>query len=351
MLAHIDRQKYQIDFMVHSNEPGAYDEEVKALGARVIPCFKPSNLLQYAFNFRRVLRQYGPYDCVHSHVHHYSGYVLMLAAIMSVPIRIAQSHSDTRVIDRRSSPLRRAYLAGMRRLIQCFATVGIAVSQGAAECLFPSTWNVDRRWTVSPLGIDLHPFEQPVDQPQVRSELGIPHDAFVVGHVGRFVEVKNHRFLVDIAERFCRLEPRAVFLLVGDGPLKPEIESLVRMRGLSEHFVFAGIRQDVPRLMKGAMDCFLFPSLYEGLPLTLLEAQVAGLHCVASDTVPDEGDINHFAVAHLSLKDSTESWAHCLLKAQSRHGTLQIPREWSKARSIEGSTERTEALYRSVMTS
>ena len=345
ILRHLDRRKYQIDFLVHTTEPGAFDEEVRALGARVIPCPKTASPLQYAFTFRRVMRDFGPYDCVHSHVHHFTGYVLMLAAMMRVPLRIAQSHSDTRSLDCNSRLKRRIYLSTMEALVRQFSSAGIAVSGQAGECLFPGTWGHDPRWRLCPLGIDFLPFAQAVDSLEVRSRLGIPKDAFVVGHVGRFIETKNHRFIVEIAERTCRLNPNSVFLLVGDGPLKTEIEDTVRKRGLTKHFVFAGVRSDVPRIMKGAMDCFLFPSIYEGLPLLLLEAQAAGLRCVVSATVSSEGDIGEAAVTRLSLDASADQWAAHLHRRGSSHDLVLIPREWRHARSIEASAASLEKLY------
>jgi glycosyltransferase involved in cell wall biosynthesis len=344
VLRHIDRAKVQFDFLVHGTEPGAYDEEVKALGARVIPCLKPSNPLQYAINFRRALCQFGPYDCVHSHVHSYTGYVLMLAAGMRVPMRIAHSHSDTRTLDSRSWILRKIYLSAMKSLIRRFATAGIAVSEYAAQALFPEKWRSDPRWSLCPLGIDLGPFHQMIDAEQVRADMGIPSDAFVIGHAGRFVEVKNHRLIVDIAEYVCRWEPRAMFLLLGDGPLRPETEALVRSRGLSERFIFAGVRADVPRLMKGAMDCFLLPSLYEGLPLVLLEAQAAGLRCIVSDTVSNEGDRSVPGVIHLPLSASPDLWASHL-QQRSLHAEPERPDTWAWERSIEASTERLVQHY------
>lgn len=345
MLAHIDREKYQMDFLVHSTEAGAYDEEVRAFGSRLFTCLKPSNPLLYALNFRRILRRYGPYDCVHSHIHHYGGYVLMLAASMGVPVRIAHSHSDTSIPDRGSSGLRRTYLFGMQVLIRHFATRQIAVSQGAARSLFSELWNSDSRCRISPLGINLLPFNQMHDTKQVRSELGIPHEAFVVGHVGRFAQEKNHRFLVKVAEQFCKLDEKAIFLLVGDGPLRSEIEDLVCSRGLKERFVFAGTRTDVPSLMKGAMDCFLLPSNYEGLPLVLLEAQAAGLHCIVSDAVSNEGDANESAVTRLSLAAVPSEWASHLTVARFNGRDSSISGNWLGTRSIEASVVRMESLY------
>jgi len=350
VLKHIDRSKFQFDFLAHGTEPGAYDEEVKALGARIIPCLKPSNPLQYAINFRRILREFGPYDCVHSHIHHYSGYVLMLAATQRVPLRIAHSHIDTRAIDHSSSLFRRVYLSGMETLIRLSSTLRIAVSESAAQSLFRESWNSDHpSYSLCSLGIDLIPFTQEVDSQQVRAQLGIQPDAFVIGHVGRFVAQKNHRFLVDIAERFCRLEPKAVFLLVGDGPLKPEIEGMVRSRGLAKHFIFTGVRPDVPRLMKGAMDCFLFPSIYEGLGLVLWEAQAAGLECIVSATVPEEADAIPALVTRLSLDAPLDNWVETLRSTADRTALSSkpqtLPALGTHAFSIEASSERILRLY------
>lgn len=313
MLKHIDREKYRMDFLVHSIEPGAYDEEVRALGSRILPCPQPGNPLRYAWNFRRILLEHGPYDCVHSHLHHYSGLVLALAATMRLPMRIAHSHNDTRAVDRASSPARRAYLAAMRALIRRFATRGIAVSENAAASLFSEAWRLDSRWSLCPLGIDLEPFAQAVNAPAVRTQLGIAPDALVIGHVGRFFEQKNHRFIVRIAESLCAIEPRALFLLVGDGPLRGEIEALVKERGLTDRFVFAGVRPDVPRIMKGAMDCFLFPSLYEGVGLVLWEAQAAGLPTIASGAVPREACLAPELFSTVPLSAPPEYWADVIL--------------------------------------
>ncbi len=328
MFGHIDRQMYSMDFLVHTTEPGALDTQLMELGARILPCvprLNDGNPLQYARNFRRILRECGPYDCVHSHIHHSSGYVLMLAAMMGVPVRIAHSHNDTRAIDRTCPSLRRMYFSAMDMLIRRFATHGIAVSRSAAASLFSNSWTEDKRWRLCPLGIDLHPFTLAMDAHAVRAELGIAQDSFVIGHVGRFAEQKNHRFLVEIAACLSRTEPRALFLLVGVGPLQPAIEALVRQRGLSTKFIFLGARDDVPRLMLGAMDCFLFPSLYEGLGLVLWEAQAAGLTCVISDTVPDDASVATMLVRRLSLAQGAEAWANELQRILAVAGRSHDP--------------------------
>ncbi len=358
VLRHIDRQKYQMDFLVHTADPGMYDDEVRALGARIIPCLGPSNPLQYALNFRRVLGEYGPYDVVHSHVHHYSGYVLMLAAMAGVPVRIAHSHSAPRSAEafrglRRSAYVRTPYLRTiyrrtMQAMIGLCATRGLAVSGESGDHLFSKNWrNYPKQWQLQHLGIDLSRFDIAVDRNSLRRALGIPSDALVIGHVGRFVAAKNHAFLVEIARELIKLEPRAVFLLVGDGPLRAEIEAKVNNYSIEKHFIFAGLRSDVPALMKGAMDVFLFPSLYEGLGLALLEAQAAGLTSVVSDIVPGESDAIPSLVDRLALGNSASTWARAVLA-----GARRTPRpHWRQLmeglaeRSIESSVGSLVATY------
>jgi glycosyltransferase involved in cell wall biosynthesis len=328
ILRHIDRQKYSMDFLVHTTKPGALDKQAMEFGARIIPCLprlSDGKPLLYARNFRRILRECGPYDCVHSHIHHSSGYVLMLAAMMGIPVRIAHSHNDTRAADKTYSLPRRVYSSAMDALIRRFATLGIAVSRSAAPSLFSESWTSDSRWRLCSLGIDLHPFTMAIDSQTLRAELGIAQNSFVIGNVGRFAEQKNHRFLVEIADRLSRMEPKAIFMLVGDGPLKPEIEALVRRRGLSANFIFMGVRQDVQRLMMGAMDCFLFPSSYEGLGLVLWEAQAAGLTCVISEMIPEEATLATTLVRRLSLDAPPEAWARELQRIHSIAGKSRAP--------------------------
>ena len=348
VLRHIDRKKYQFDFLVHTPEPCHYDDEARSLGARIIPCLSPSNPLRYAYNFHRILRGHGPYDCIHSHVHQFSGFILALAAAEGVTSRIVHSRTDTRMLDGRSTSLRRAYIRVMGMLICRYTTTGLAVSEEAAASLFPANWKSQKKWSVCPSGIDMASFDQPVDPRAVREELGIPLDAHVVGHVGRFVEVKNHRFLVEIAQSLFHRDRKALFLLVGDGPIRGEIEKLVRSRGLSDRFIFPGIRSDIPRILKGAMDCFILPSTYEGLPMVLLEAQAAGLHCIVSTAVSSDGDIGSSAVTRVSLSQSADVWARCLQDAFSRSRTFHIPKVWSHRRSIDQGAKALEHVYASV---
>ncbi|MBH8562372.1 glycosyltransferase family 1 protein [Nostoc sp. CENA67] len=322
ILRHIDRDRFHMDFLVHTTQPCAYDEEIRALGSKVIPCLHPSRPWFYANNFKRILDEYGSYDIVHSHVHHFSGYVLRLARQAGVPICIAHSHNDTSLKEAVAGLYRQLYLILMKRWITQYATLGLAASRKAAVNLFGSSWQTDKRWQTFCCSMDLLPFHNQTDRQAVRAELGIPPEAFVIGHVGRFEQQKNHQFLLDIVAEIAKQETKMHLLLIGDGLLRPDIEQKVIQMGLADRVIFTGLRPDVPRLMLGAMDIFLFPSLHEGLGLALIEAQAAGLVCVFSDVVPDEADVVKPLMQRMSLSESASTWAKTVLAAKASAATI-----------------------------
>jgi glycosyltransferase involved in cell wall biosynthesis len=325
ILRHIDRDRFRMDFLVHTTQPCAYDDEIRALGSQIIPCLDPPRPWFYARNLKRILRERGPYDIVHSHVHHYSGFVLRLAQQAGVPVRMAHSHNDTSSVEADAGLMRRGYLTLMKRWIARHATVGLAASRLAASDLFGPVWETDPRWQILHYGIDLTPFRNPVAPAAVRAELGIPAEAFVMGHVGRFVKQKNHAFLVDIAAEVAKREPMIRLLLVGDGPLRPVIEQKVIQKGLADQVVFAGLRPDIPRLMLGAMDVFVLPSLHEGLPVVGLEVQAARLPFVLSDVVAEELDEVKSLVRRLSLSLPASAWAEAILAVRDAAPAITQP--------------------------
>jgi glycosyltransferase involved in cell wall biosynthesis len=317
VLRHIDRERLQMDFMVHTAKPCAYDDDVRALGGRILPCLGHTRPWSYAKNFRRILATYGPYDIVHSHVHHYSGYTLRLAQKAGISVRIAHSHVDASARDVAPSPLRWTYLTAATRWIRRFATIGLAASEKAATALFGPAWQRGSLCRLLYYGIDLEPFQAEPDQ-SVRGSLQLPSDAFVIGHVGRFSEQKNHGFLLEIVRRVADSDPRTRLLLIGDGPLRPVIERRAAELGLTERIVFAGLRTDVPRVLLGAMDVFVMPSLYEGLPLACLEAQAAALPCVIADSITAETDVVPQLVTRLGLSQPASIWAGAVLAKRNQ---------------------------------
>jgi glycosyltransferase involved in cell wall biosynthesis len=308
LLRQIDGSRFAFDFLVHLPRAGAYDDEIRHLGSRVIHCPRPSHLWSYSRRLTRILVTNGPYRVVHSHVHLFSGVVLRLAAKTGTPIRVSHSHSDQPGIGPGSGLARRTYVRVARHWLNCFATSGLAASASAATALYGPSWREDPRWSVLCCGVDLAPFRATPVRELTRSELRVPPGAWVLGHVGRFVESKNHVFLLDVFAKLAKQDASAWLLLVGDGPLQNSIRNRAAELGVADRVTFAGPRPDVPRIMCNAMDMFAFPSLSEGLGLALVEAQAAGLPCLVSDRVPAEASVIRPLVRRLSLDDSMEGW-------------------------------------------
>lgn len=332
VLRNIDRNLFQFDFMVHTSESSDYDEEIRSFGSRIIvsPQINWKKWWTYGTNFQQILQQYGPYDIVHSHVDYASGNVVRLAKNAGIPVRIAHSHNDISQLKVKTGWKQHFLESWLKSCVSRYATIGLACSHQAAADMFGSCWQSDCRWQVLHYGLDLIPFHKKVKSTEVRAELGIPEDAFVIGHVGRFALQKNHQFLIEIAAEIAKREHKMYLLLIGSGSLRPEIEERVAQLCLTDKVIFAGTRSDVPRLMLGAMDVFLFPSIHEGLGLVLIEAQAAGLPCVLSDVVPEEADVVEPLINRLSLSRSASEWAEMVLARKK----VNLPIKQTEALSI-----------------
>jgi glycosyltransferase involved in cell wall biosynthesis len=350
VLRTIDRERFRLDFLVNTTEPCDYDAEVRALGARILPCAPPRHAVAHVRDLWRILRQEGGYDVVHAHGSAAVGVTLRLAAAAGVPVRIAHSHNAPTNERRRA----RSYLyrvatgAWMRR----YMTHGLGVSAMANDYLFGPGWRGDRRCQLLELGVDWAPFREPLDAAALRRELNLPAEALVVGHVGRFDAQKNHEFFLKVAAKLVEREARACFLLVGDGQLRPAIEAMAEALGLRERVVFTGSRADVQRALQ-AMDVFLFPSHYEGLALSFLEAQAVGLPCVISSAIPPEPRLVEPLVRALSLEQPPEVWAETVLEAAGAARSEQHERAWrivaDSRYSIESSLEKLLPIYGGAM--
>jgi glycosyltransferase EpsF len=215
---------------------------------------------------------------------------------------------------------------------------------------------------VAACGIDLSPFEsgpQPgqIDsQINLRSELGIPDRALVIGHVGRFFAVKNHGFVVEIAEEVLKKVPNTVFLLVGWGPLQEQIEADIRRRGLQDRCRILGERRDVPELMMQVFDALVLPSRIEGVPVTMFEAQAAGIPCVISDRVSRSAQVVPELVHYMSLAESPSMWAEALVasvsQARGTHRSAALAFMSDSPANIRVCVERIQEVYeRSVLAS
>lgn len=309
----LDFERFSLDFLyVDPGCSSVYDEELRALGIRIHNCSK-NNPLFFARRFKQLNKEFGPFDVVHSSLHRFNGYVAKVAAENNIPVRIVHSHSDTSSVDADAGLLRRAYIYLQNYWIKKYATSGLALSANAAVSLFGIDWQADPRWKIFYEGRDLREYSESIDRNEVRRELKIAQDAYVIGHVGRLAEVKNHRFLLKVFKLLLKQLPTAQLLLVGDGPLKEQLQKEISQDELVNSVIMLGDRSDVSRLLLGAIDVLVMPSLYEGGPLALVEAQAAGVPCVCSDNIAVEMILVSQLVCRLSLGAPLEQWvAACL---------------------------------------
>jgi glycosyltransferase involved in cell wall biosynthesis len=315
VMRNIDRNQFQFHFLVNSESEAAYDPEILSIGGRIHYGAHPSNPLQYAKEFAAVVHKHGPFAAVHSHVYWYSGLITRLAYQAGIPIRIAHSHTAT------SAPVwkvhRRTYQILMRSLIMRYATHRIAASRRAGEALFGCRSEPSFRLLY--YGMDFTRFlsRRPTDESKRR--LGIPPERKVIGHVGRFVPVKNHAFLIEVFERIVGSGMDAHLLLVGDGPGLAAVRNQLHARGLLERCTFAGSQSDVVPYFS-AMDVFVLPSWWEGFSLVALESQASGVPVIASAAVPEDmAAIPHF-VARIPLSDGVSSWASTVSRTLEQPG-------------------------------
>jgi len=352
LLRHADRSEIAMDFMVHTSRPAAYDSEITARGGCLLPC--PSvHRPGYIREFNEALRSREPYDVLHSHVHWFSGVTTTLARRRGIRLRIAHSHSNSSLAEASAGPLRGAYRAVyrsvMRRGMLSSATHLLAASGSAACALFGANWQEVPRARVLYCGVDFAPFA-PVDaardRASARREFGIASEEIVLGHVGNLHGPKNHRFLAAIAACAGQRQSGVRVLCAGGGPLREEIQTFFKNAGVRA--IFTGPRSDIPRLLR-AMDVFVFPSLYEGLPLAVVEAQATGLPCVVSEEVTREVDVVSGLIRWLPLSAGADTWADAVLEAAGQPaqsvGGLRAMRR--SPFSVETSFEHMRSIYHS----
>lgn len=304
---HIDRDAVQLDFLVHRQKPAVYDEEIESLGGKI---YRMPSLNPFSPKYHQKLKEFffthPEYKIVHCHLDCMAGVPLRAAKQQSVPVRIAHAHSSNQTKNIKY-PLKLLFKRGISRQ----ATFLFACSTAAGEWMFGG-----KPFTVMRNAIDASAFRySPEIRKTVREEL-LPHDpdAFVIGHVGSFWTPKNHLFLLDIFHEVHKREPNSSLLLVGTGGLMDAVREKARKLGLQDSVHLLGDRKDVYRIMQ-AMDVFVLPSLFEGLPVTTVEAQAAGLPCFITDKVPLECKITDL-VTQIPLQAPAEQWAEQILAAR-----------------------------------
>lgn len=309
---HIDRSKVQFDFYFAADSSLPQRQELEALGAGLYPIPSYSHPVAYHKALYAAFKQRG-YTIVHAHLSTMSVFPLFVAWHAGVPVRICHNHSTAHWGEGAKTLLK--YI--LRPFNKIFATEWFACGETAGRWMYGDKTFDAGKVTVMPNAIDTAKFVYDPDARQrLREELAIPPDAFVVGHVGRFMYQKNHAFLLKVFAELLRTRPDACLLLVGEGELDQQVRQQARALGIQEKVIFTGARGDVNKLYS-AMDAFCLPSHYEGMPVVAWEAQANGLPCVFADTVTKEALQSPNAI-FFSLSSSVQHWAEKIIAMDGR---------------------------------
>lgn len=319
----VNRNKVQFDFLVHTQTKCDYDDEIIELGGRIyrVPRYNIRNHYTYKREWKNLLSKHGrQWEFIHSH----------MTSTASIYLKIAKKYKIKTITHSHSTSPGFGIEAFIKDLMQkplkCISDYLFACSSAAGSSLFGEYTKRDNYFILNnAIDIDKFIFNRDI-RDNKRKELKID-GKFVIGHVGSMYEVKNHTFIVDIFNEILKHNSNIVLLLVGDGTLRKSIEDKVLNLGLEEYVIFTGVRSDVPELLN-TMDVLLFPSLYEGLPVTLIEAQASGLKCIISDSITKEVKITD-NIEFVSLDQSIEYWSEQVMKYQDGYDRLNTYKEVS----------------------
>lgn len=333
----INRDQVQFDFLV--SRDGFFDEEIRKMGGNIfkIPYLTDVGQMKYTKNLKEFFKTHHNYRIIHSHIDQVSGLILEVANKCNIPVRIAHSHSTKNT----NGVFGKIYKKYLQSKINTNATDLLACENDAAKWLFKEKAN---KALIIKNGIEVERFEFSIEKrKKIRQELQIDDSTVLIGHVGSFLKVKNHSFLLNIFKEYHDKNKNSKLILVGDGPLRKEIEKKAKSLNLEEYIIFLGIRTDV-NFIYSALDALVFPSLFEGLSFTLIESQTAGLPTYASDSIDKNTKVTD-KLELISLNKSDKEWADeiRILPIEQRRNELEKIR--SSGYDIKETVTKIEKFY------
>lgn len=298
----IDRTKIQFDFLV--NEKGFFDEEILKMGGKIFYMPYITNIGQFSYSrqLQKFFREHPEYKIVHSHINQVSGIILESANKANVPVRIAHAHSS----NNKNHMIAKIYKKYLQNKINVNATHLFACSKDAANWLFTNRAN---EAIILKNGIHIKEFQFSEEKrKEIRDKYHIEKDTTIIGNVARFEEVKNHTFLLEIFKKYQIKNNNSILMLVGEGKAKEKIQKKAKELNIENKVYFISNQKEISKYYC-AFDYFVFPSLFEGLGIVLIEAQISGLKCFASDKViPKETQITEL-IKYIDLENSAKIWA------------------------------------------
>lgn len=324
----IDRNKVQFDFLVTREDDGIFDNEIRSLGGKIynIPHMSKVGYQKYKNIVYKFLINHPEYKIVHCHRDALCSVYLKQAKKANVPIRIAHSHN---IMLAESKNIKGTIMMIMKKYFMMFtnsnSTDYFACSEEAGRWLFGNKITNDKLKVIKN-GIDTSKYIYNKDTNyKLRKELAISEETLLIGHVGRFDIQKNHEFLINVINNLDKELLDYKICLVGNGTLIENIKTKVNKFNLQDKVIFLGIRNDVNELMM-AFDVFVFPSLFEGLGIVLIEAQATGLNCLISDTIPKEANMEIGLIKNISL-NNIDSWVESIKIQYEERNTQRLNRK------------------------
>lgn len=311
---HIDKEKYQFDFLTMQKGKQYFESEIIAMGGRIFKVDPPrkNGLIRNLKNMVDVIKKSGPYSAVHAHTSYHCGLAMLAAKISNVNIRI--SHSRT--INSKNNGLKTLLMMNLGKiLIKLFATEKLAISKNAAMFLYGMNYFKKNRDCVIPNAIDTDKYfvKDKLFIDSIRENYFLKNKFLIIGHVGRFESIKNHSFLINILIETIKVNSNTVLIMIGDGPKKNEIAKLISEKKLENNVIFLGIRNDV-NIWMNVFDVVILPSIYEGLCSSAIESQAAGVPCILSKGIPGDADLGLGLTKFLSLDDSVDDWVKAIFE-------------------------------------
>lgn len=334
-----DPEKYEIHYLVFGDDRGAYEAELEEKGCVIHHVQSPSsNQLAYFRTLMGLIRTYR-FDVIHSHTMFSSGWATAAGWLLGVKTRIAHSHT-IRGPEKRGF-VKNLYENTMRRIVLLTATDLVACGKGAGDWFYGSEVFAKRgKLIYNGIGLGEFLFSQAA-RDWIRRENHL-EDSFVIGHVGHLAAVKNQKFLLHLLPEILNRKPNAKLLLLGDGPDRGILEQEIQTLGLEKQVILTGNVSNVGEFMS-AMDVFVFPSLYEGMPLAMVEAQTNGLPCCTSDRIP--GDVHLTDLIHVLPLEEKDAWVEQICAAKRSDSCRYGKKMMDMGFDTSGMLEKIYALY------
>ena len=340
----IDKSKYQFDFIIHDDSPYEIPKEISDLGCNIykVPPYK--RLFSYIKALIKIFKE-NKYKIIHSHMSTISVFTLFAAKKANIPFRITHCHVTAG--NGKGEFLRNIFKYFLRLFSKLYPTHLMSCSENSGIWMYGKKAFLHGKINVLNNAIDHKIFIYNENaREKTRNDLRIS-DKFAVGNVGRFMPQKNHDFLIDIFNELIKLDNNCVLLLAGDGKLRKKIEDKVNRYNLQNSVLFLGCRDDICNLYH-AMDVFVLPSLYEGLPVVLVETQMAGLPSVISEKITKETKFTEL-IEFISLKKNAHEWAKIILEKRNTKKYDITTDSKYKRYSIENEVKRLEKIYEQII--